>query len=61
MGIGWTSESGCLRLKAGYLFSGWFNTPTTDAFIRSVQLGQAGKLNDTLTFDGLTARLELVF
>jgi hypothetical protein len=61
LGLGWTSEGGGLRLKAGYMFSGWYNTPTTDAFIHSVQAGQAGKLNDTLTFDGLNARLELLF
>ncbi len=61
LGVGWTSENGCLRLKAGYVFSGWLNTPTTDAFIQSVRAGQAGKLNDTLTFDGLTARIELAF
>jgi hypothetical protein len=61
LGLGWTSEGGGVRLKAGYMFSGWFNTPTTDAFIRSVQLGKADKLNDTLTFDGLSARLEILF
>jgi hypothetical protein len=61
LGLGWMSEGGGVRLKAGYMFSGWFNTPTTDAFIHSVQTGQAGKLNDTLTFDGLNARIEFVF
>lgn len=61
LGLGWSSECGGVRLKAGYMFSGWFNTPTTDAFIHSVQAGQAGKLNDTLTFDGLSARLEILF
>lgn len=61
LGVGWMSEGGGVRLKAGYMFSGWFNTPTTGAFIHSVQAGQAGKLNDTLTFDGLNARVEFVF
>jgi hypothetical protein len=61
LGVGWTSDAGRLRLKAGYMFSGWFNTPTTESFIHSIQSGQTGRLNDTLTFDGLNARIEFVF
>jgi len=60
-GIGWTSQSGCLRVKAGYLVTGWFNIPTTDRFIHAVHQNQVDGLDDTLTFDGLSLRTEIRF
>lgn len=50
-----------IRLNAGYLVSAWFNTVTTDDFIRSVQQNDFINLGDTLTFDGLRAMAELRF
>lgn len=50
-----------VRLTAGYHFSAWFNTVTTGEFINSVQSGNFLDATDTLTFDGLVGRLEVVF
>lgn len=66
VGAGWQSPCGRFRVTAGYLFSMWFNTLTTDSWIRSVQdnnfVGQADAISyDTLTFDGFTARAEYRF
>ena len=61
MGVGWSSDSGKLRLTAGYLVSSWFNTVTTQEFIQSVQGNQYLDLSDSLTFDGLNARVEYRF
>ena len=46
-------------IKAGYLYSIWFNVVTTPDFIDAVQgLNVDGSVSDTLTFDGLFVRLE---
>lgn len=66
LGAGWQSPCGRFRATAGYTFSMWFNTLTTDSWIRSVHqnnfVGQADAISyDTLTFDGFTARAEYRF
>ncbi len=66
LGTGWQSPCGRFRLTAGYVVSMWFNTLTTDSWIRSVQqntfVGQADAISyDTLTFDGFNARAEYRF
>ena len=61
LGVGWHSPSGAWRLTAGYLFSAWFNVVSTDDFIQAVHTSQYGGLSDTLTFDGLTARVDFRF
>ena len=66
LGAGWQSPCGHFRVTAGYVVSMWFNTLTTDSWIRSVQqnnfVGQADAISyDTLTFDGFTARAEYRF
>jgi len=58
LGAGWVSPRGHLQLSAGYMFSGWFNVVKTDDFIRSVKANDFGSLGDTITFDGLVARIE---
>ena len=57
-GIGWESPSGRWRFLAGYLFAAWLNTATTSSYIEGVQAGSFGSLEETLTFDGLTTRVE---
>lgn len=59
LGLGWSSSSGRLRATAGYMFSGWYNTINTDAFIDGVRTGNSVSVGDALTFDGLVARAEL--
>lgn len=66
VGAGWQSSCGRFRVTAGYVLNLWFNTLTSDSWIRSVQqnsfVGQADAVSwDTLTFDGLTARVEYRF
>jgi hypothetical protein len=48
----------CLRLSAGYMFSHWFNTVTTPEFIEAVRADNYVDVGDTLSFDGLVARVE---
>jgi hypothetical protein len=61
LGFGWSSKSGCVRLLAGYLVSGWFNSLSTGTFIDGVQTGRLNEMEETLTFDGLTVRAEVNF
>ncbi len=61
VGLAWTSCSRCWRLSAGYLSSHWFNTVTTPVFIDAVQADNYVDIGDTLSFDGLTARIERRF
>jgi hypothetical protein len=37
----------------------WFNSATTNEFIRAVQQSNYVNLGDTLTFDGFVSRAEL--
>jgi hypothetical protein len=65
VGLGWTSPAGRVRLLAGYYLASWFNTVTTPDLINAVQLNNFSNSGDalsgTITFDGLTARVELRF
>lgn len=71
LGVGWTNQSGRLRMTAGYVVTAWYNTITTADFIDAVQnSGQTpvsnpvsvqniGGLSNKLLFDGLVVRTEL--
>ncbi len=61
IGVGYDCCNGCLRFSAGYLVSAWSNVVTTDDFIGSVQINDSSDVSDTLTFDGLTSRVEYRF
>lgn len=58
LGIAWTNRNGCLRLSAGYTMIHWFNVATTPVFIDAVQADNYVDLGDTLSFSGLTSRVE---
>jgi hypothetical protein len=58
VGLAWSGPRKRWRLAAGYTQSYWFNALTTEAFIPAVQSGNFSNANDTLMFDGLTARVE---
>ena len=45
-------------LKVGYTYSIWFNVVTTPEFVSAVQHRDITGTSDTLTFDGLFARIE---
>jgi hypothetical protein len=63
LGIGWSCRHDFLRISAGYHFSCWHNIVTTPDWVNGVQnlgftdVGQDE--HDSITFDGLVARLEL--
>ena len=59
LGIGWTSCDGCWRFSGGYLVSGWLNTVSTGDWVAGVQENDYSDLDDTITFDGFTARAEI--
>lgn len=61
LGVVWIGPSGRFRFQAGYLASSWLNAVATDEFIKSVQANDFTHLGDTITFDGLTARVEFRF
>lgn len=62
VGGGWSNSSGKVRLQAGYYLSSWYNTLTTPTLIQGVQntnfTTNMDNFRDTLTFDGLTFRVE---
>jgi hypothetical protein len=65
LGVGWSSPGGRLHLMCGYNLFCWFNTVTTPDFIHAAQNNNfttnGNNLRDTLSFDGLTARVEISF
>jgi hypothetical protein len=61
LGVGWIGPNDRFKFSAGYLVSAWFNAVKTDDFIKSVQTNDFRDSGDTLTFDGLTARVEYTF
>ena len=64
-GLGWQSFTGNLRLSMGYLVSGWYNTVQVNDFINSVQTNNfadpADNMHSLFTYDGLTAKVELLW
>ena len=58
LGLAWTSRKGCLRLSVGYTMIHWFNVVTTPVFVDAVQADNYTDLSDTLSFSGLTSRVE---
>ncbi|MCC9609171.1 hypothetical protein LOC68_06570 [Blastopirellula sp. JC732] len=61
LGFGWQGYNNHLRLTAGYVVQSWFNTVSTDAWIQGVQNSNFVGLNNGMTFDGLTAKIEYVW
>ncbi len=61
IGIGWVSQCDTVRFNAGYMMSGWYNTVTTSEYIGAVQANDFSGMGQLLSFDGLTARVELRF
>jgi hypothetical protein len=61
LGVGWTSPGNGWLVRLGYAVSAWYNTVTTQEFVRAVQANNLVDLGNTLTFDGLVARVEYRF
>jgi hypothetical protein len=65
-GLGWQNCNGNVRLTVGYMYSGWFNTIRMNEWILAAQnqnyVGNGMSTYDTgITFDGMTARVELMW
>ena len=58
VGVAWTAPQRRWRVAAGYTASFWYNVLSTSDFIHSVQADQYGHASRTISFDGLTARIE---
>jgi hypothetical protein len=61
LGVGWQDEAGVFRTTLGYQVAGWFNALTIGSYIPGVQNRRFDDLNETITFDGLVARIEVRF
>lgn len=61
LGFGWQSDKGHVRATVGYLTSAWFNSVSTREYIDAVRNNQYHDVDETITFDGLTSRIELRF
>jgi hypothetical protein len=65
LGFGWQSESGRVRVSAGYYVGSWFNAMTIPTLANSIQNNNftrnANNNQDTLTFDGLVGKIEFRF
>lgn len=59
LGTGWQSAGGNIRLTTGVLASGWFNAISTRDYLQSFNESNFVDMNDTISFVGLTTRLEL--
>ncbi len=60
-GLGVQNGSGSLRLTAGYMFNAWFNTPVIDEWVNAVQTNSYRDIDNGISFDGFTTRLEFRF
>lgn len=58
LGLGHVCKSERLSISAGYSFSAWTNVVKTDEFINAVQTNNFLDLGETMTYDGLVARVE---
>lgn len=58
IGVRLRTSNDRFRLSAGYQFQHWGNVVTTSDFIDAVQADNYTNLGDTLSFDGLVARIE---
>ena len=58
LGLGHVCKSERWSMSVGYSFSAWTNVVKTDEFINAVQTNNFLDLGETMTYDGLVARLE---
>lgn len=58
IGGGFYLPEGRLQATVGYVFSAWTNVVKTEDWIRAVQMNDFRDMGDTITFDGLVARVE---
>jgi len=60
LGLVWTPHD-CLRFSFGYTMKAWFNAVTTPVWVQAVHTNNFANVEDTITFDDLVLRAELLF
>jgi len=58
LGGGFYLPGGTLQATVGYVFSAWTNVVKTEDWIHAVQTNDFRDMDDSITFDGLVARVE---
>lgn len=61
IGLGWQSRCGRLRATTGWMTSAWYDSLSTRSYVDAVRSGATGDIGETITFTGLTSRVELRF
>lgn len=61
LGVRWMGHKRHLVLSTGFLMSAWYNTVSTRGYVDAVRAGQLTDIGETMTFSGLTSRVEWRF
>ncbi|WP_145094141.1 Lpg1974 family pore-forming outer membrane protein [Rosistilla carotiformis] len=61
LGVGWQSDSGCIRATAGYTATCWYNALSTRSYVDAVRSGSYLDVDESIAFVGLTSQLEFRF
>jgi hypothetical protein len=65
LGVGWTNAKRNVHVMVGYYLAAWFDAVTTNDFITAVGANNfttnGNNLENTITLDGLMARVEFRF
>ncbi len=61
LGLGWRSQCGRCRASVGYLTSAWYDAVSTREYVDSVRRNDYVSIDETITFSGMTARIEANF
>lgn len=61
LGFGWQSKCGNCQATVGYLTSAWYDAVSTREYINAVRNNNLVSVDETITFNGLTAGVEARF
>jgi hypothetical protein len=61
LGVRWMSKKRRVVLSSGFLMSTWYETVTTRGYIDAVRAGRLTDTGETMTFSGMTSRIEYRF
>lgn len=61
LGLGWRSQCNRYRASVGYMTSGWFDAISTREYVQAVRATDYVSIDETITFSGLTSRIEVNF
>jgi hypothetical protein len=61
LGLGWRSRCGRCRASVGWMTSGWYDSISTRQYVDAVRNNRYVSVDETITFNGLTSRIEVNF